>query len=176
MHPLFGALDHVNRFAYRLIGVGLMVITVVVFLQVLVRFVLTAAGINIAATWTEEVARYVLIWCIFLGAGVGCRKAQLISLEFVVRWAPGPLGQAMRYLALLLCAAMFLLLIHVGYQFVVVIGRTELSPAMQIPKTWVYWAMPVGAALMVVNTVALMAEAIVSRRDIRDIGGIASTD
>ncbi|MBM3525351.1 MAG: TRAP transporter small permease [Alphaproteobacteria bacterium] len=176
MGPVFGALDHVNHFVLRLIGVGLMVITLVVFLQVLVRFVLTAIGINISAPWTEEVARYVLIWCVFLGAGVGCRKAQLISLEFVVRWAPGWTGQAMRYLALLLCAALFLLLINVGYQFVVVIGRTELSPVMQIPKTWVYWAMPAGAALMVVNTVALMAEAIVSRRDIRDIGGIASTD
>ena len=33
-----------------------------------------------------------------------------------------------------------------------------------------------GGALMAVNTIALMTEALVERRDIRSLGGIASTD
>jgi TRAP-type C4-dicarboxylate transport system permease small subunit len=44
---------------------------------------------------------------------------------------------------------------------------------MQVPKTWVYWAMPVGAVLMIVNTLAFMAESWVESRDIRQSGGIA---
>lgn len=176
MAAVFRAIDLLNRAVYYLVGIGLMVITVVVFWQVTIRFVLTAAGINISHPWTEEVARYVLIWCIFLGAAVGCRKSQLISLEFVIRAVPGLVGQAMRYLALIACFALFLLLINVGHQFVVIIGRTELSPVMQISKTWVYWAMPIGAGLMAINTLALMLEAITTRTDIRDIGGLSGTD
>lgn len=172
----FKALDSVNKAVYHLIGVGLMVITAVVFWQVMVRFVLTAAGINISAPWTEEVARYLLIWCIFLGAGVGCRKAQLIALEFVVRALPNLIGQGVRYLAMAICLGFFLLMIQVGWQFVEIIGATETSPVLQIPKSWVYWAMPVGAALMVVNTIALALEAITTKRDIRLIGGLASTE
>jgi TRAP-type C4-dicarboxylate transport system permease small subunit len=174
--PAFKALDAVNKGVYYLIGVGLMVITVVVFWQVMVRFVLTAAGINISAPWTEEVARYVLIWCIFLGAGVGCRKAQLIALEFVVRALPSVVGQAARYLAMAVCLGFFLLMIQVGWQFVDIIGRSETSPVLQISKAWVYWAMPVGAGLMVINTIALALEAITTKRDIRLIGGLASTE
>jgi TRAP-type C4-dicarboxylate transport system permease small subunit len=41
---------------------------------------------------------------------------------------------------------------------------------MQIPKAWVYAAMPAGAALMILNTAALMAESLLDRRDIRTIG------
>jgi TRAP-type C4-dicarboxylate transport system permease small subunit len=143
---------------------------------VLVRFVLTAVGINIPSPWTEELARYVLVWCVLLGAGVGCRKAQLIALEFVVRAVPGIFGQLLRYASMLLCLAFFLMLINVGWQFVTIIGATERSPVMQIQKSWVYWALPAGATLMVVNTVGLILEALSSRRDIRDIGGLASTD
>jgi hypothetical protein len=36
--------------------------------------------------------------------------------------------------------------------------------------------MPVGAGLMVINTIALALEAITTKRDIRLIGGLASTE
>ena len=176
LRAILRALDEINRAILLLIGIGLMVITAVVFWQVMVRFVLTAAGINISSPWTEEVARYVLIWCVLLGAAVGCRKAQLIALEFLVRAVPAPLGQAMRYAALAICIAFFALLVNVVWQFVVVLGRTELSPVMQIPKTWVYWALPAAAGLMILNTLGLIVEAVITRQDIRDIGGLASTE
>jgi TRAP-type C4-dicarboxylate transport system permease small subunit len=82
----------------------------------------------------------------------------------------------MRYAALAICIGFFALLVNVGWQFVVVLGRTELSPVMQIPKTWVYWALPVAAGLMILNTVGLIVEAMITRQDIRDIGGLASTE
>jgi TRAP-type C4-dicarboxylate transport system permease small subunit len=168
-----GMLDRLNAAIYFGIGLLLAVIAVVVLLQVIVRFVLTSLGINIAAPWTEEAARYLLVWLIFLGAAVGCRRMQLISLEFVVKGAPPVIGKAMRYVALLLCLALFLLMLRYGFEFVQVIGRTELSPVMQIPKTWVYWAMPVGAALMILNTLAFIIESWSDDRDIRRSGSLA---
>jgi TRAP-type C4-dicarboxylate transport system permease small subunit len=50
------------------------------------------------------------------------------------------------------------------------LGAVETSPVMQIPEAWVYAAMPAGAALMILNTAAVMAEALLDRRDIRTIG------
>ncbi|MBL8587505.1 MAG: TRAP transporter small permease [Methylobacteriaceae bacterium] len=166
-------LDRLNAAVYYLLGALLAVIVIVVLLQVLVRFVLTSLGVNVAAPWTEEMARYVLVWLIFLGAAVGCRKMQLISLEFVVRGAPALLGKLARIAALALCLVLFLLMLRYGVEFVNVIGRSELSPVMQIPKTWVYWAMPVGASLMIVNTLAFVADAAVEGRDIREHGALS---
>jgi TRAP-type C4-dicarboxylate transport system permease small subunit len=162
--------DRLNLVLTYGIGILLAVMTVAVFTQVMVRFVLTAVGVNLSAAWTEEVARYVLIWIVFLGAAIGCRKRQLISLEFVVRALPSLPGQGLVHLGLLVCLGFFGLLISVGLAFME-LGAVETSPVMQIPKAWVYAAMPAGAALMIVNTVALIAETAMQRRDIRLVGG-----
>ncbi|HEV7268646.1 MAG TPA: TRAP transporter small permease [Falsiroseomonas sp.] len=161
--------DRLNLLLTFGIGVLLAVMTIAVFTQVMVRFVLTAVGVNLSAAWTEEVARYVLIWIVFIGAGIGCRKRQLISLEFVVRALPSLAGQGVVYLGLLICLGFFGLLISVGLAFMD-LGAVETSPVMQIPKAWVYAAMPAGAALMILNTAALMAETLTQRRDIRTAG------
>jgi len=76
------------------------------------------------------------------------------------------------HLGLLVCLGFFGLLISVGLAFME-LGAVETSPVMQIPKAWVYAAMPAGAALMILNTAALMAEALLDRRDIRTIGATA---
>jgi TRAP-type C4-dicarboxylate transport system permease small subunit len=152
-------IDGLNTVVYYAIGGLLAAITAVVLLQVIVRFVLTSLGINIAAPWTEEMARYLLVWLIFLG--------------FVVTGVPRIAGVAIRMIALALCLVLFLLMIRYGMDFVTIIGRTELSPVMQISKTWVYWAMPAGGILMVVNTLAFVVENWLDGRDIRQSGGLA---
>jgi TRAP-type C4-dicarboxylate transport system permease small subunit len=169
LRALLWLVDRLNLVLTYVIGLLLAVMTMAVFTQVMVRFVLTTAGINMSAAWTEEVARYVLIWIVFLGAGIGCRKRQLISLEFIVRALPSLPGQGIVHLGLLVCLGFFGLLISVGMAFME-LGAVETSPVMQIPKAWVYAAMPAGAALMILNTAAVMAEALLDRRDIRTIG------
>lgn len=169
-------LERLNTAVYYIIGAILALISVVVLIQVLVRFVLTHSGVNVAAPWTEELARFLLVWLIFLGAAVGCRRMQLISLDFVLKALPNLIGQLARYVSLGLCLYLFVVMVIYGHQFVRIIGATELSPVMQISKSWVYWAMPVGATLMIINTLAFIAEAIVDGIDIRSAGGIADTD
>jgi TRAP-type C4-dicarboxylate transport system permease small subunit len=167
--------DGLNRLLTGLVGLLLAAMAASVFGQVMVRFVLTSLGINISAPWTEELARYLLIWIVFLGAGIGCRKGQLISLEFVVRALPWLPGQVAKHAGCLVCIGFFGLLVSVGMAFVE-LGRVETSPVMNLSKAWVYWAMPAGASLMILNTAAFMAEAIATRQDIRLMAGAASAE
>lgn len=169
------AIDGLHRMLGWLLAALLGVIAVVVFLQVFVRFVLTTAGIDVRASWTEELARYLLCWMVFLGGAYACRKAQLMALDFAVSRLPGVLGQAARYASLLLCLAFFLLLMQVGWAFVE-FGRSEASPVMRLRMDWIYAAIPVGAALMVLNTLGLMLEAWTRRCDIRAIGAAEAID
>ena len=163
------AIDGLNRLVGWFLAALLMVISIVVFIQVLVRFVLTAVGLDIQASWTEELARYLLCWMVFVGGAYGCRKAQLMALDFAVSRLPGMLGQAARYLSLILCLAFFLMLVQVGWAFME-FGQTETSPVIRLRMHWVYAAIPFGAGLMVLNTIGLMLEAWITRTDIRSIG------
>jgi TRAP-type C4-dicarboxylate transport system permease small subunit len=160
------ATDGLNAVVTLAVGLLLMVVSAAVLWQVTVRLVLTAAGINLSAPWTEELARYCLIWMVFLGAGIGVRHARMIALEFVIRALPGGVGIPLRYGVTLLSVAFFALLIWTGIQFVE-LGRTEVSPVMRLRKDWVYWAMPVGAGLMILNSLALVVETLLEGRDLR---------
>lgn len=175
MRVALAAIDGLNRVVGWALAALLAVISLVVLLQVLVRFILTAIGIDVRASWTEELARYLLCWMVFLGGAHGCRKAQLMALDFAVSKLPGRLGQAARYLALLICLGFFVLLIQVGWSFVE-FGRTEASPVMGLSMHWIYAAIPVGCTLMIVNTLGLMLEAWVERVDIRSIGTAEAID
>lgn len=176
MRMMLDWLDVLNRAVFFFVGALLAAIACVVLIQVVVRFVLTAVGINVVAPWTEELARYLLVWMVFLGAAVGCRKMQLIALTFVIGWVPPLLGRAARLVALGLCLWFFAILVYYGWQFVQIIGRTELSPVMQISKNWIFWAMPVGASLMIVNTLAFVAEAMLPGGDLRATGSLGATE
>jgi len=158
--------DHLNNAVIALTGLLLFLVAICVMFQVLVRFVLTAANINISAPWTEEMARYTLIWMVFLGAAAGVRHARMIALEFGIRRLPAQTGIPLRYAVILLCMAFFGLLFWVGLDFVD-LGRSESSPVLGISKDKVYWAMPVSMVLMIINSLALMAETVLEGRDIR---------
>jgi TRAP-type C4-dicarboxylate transport system permease small subunit len=160
------AIDAMNAVLTVIVGLLLAVVAAAVFYQVLVRFVLTAAGVNISAPWTEELARYTLIWMVFLGAAVGVRHARMIGLEFGVRRLPAKIGVPLRYGVMILSMAFFGLLLWVGLGFLD-LGRSETSPVLGITKEKVYWAMPVGMGLMILNSLGLIAETIVEGRDIR---------
>lgn len=161
--------DRLNGLIRWVLAALLVGMTVCTLWQVIVRFLLGAFDINVSAPWTEELARYMMIWVIFLGAAVACRKAQLISLDIVVHSVPQRLGRGLRYLSLLICFAFFGLMFNLGMQFLE-FGAIESSPVLSLPKNWVYVSMPIGFALMILNTVALMVEAYCTRTDIRFAG------
>lgn len=168
-------IDKLNVLVTAIVAALLFVVALAVMTQVLVRFVLTALDINISAPWTEELARYTLIWMVFLGAAVGVRHARMIALEFGVRKLPARTGVPLRYAVMILSMAFFGLLFAVGIEFLE-LGRSETSPVLGITKDYVYLAMPVGMVLMILNSLALIAETIIEGRDIRFASDFAPED
>lgn len=55
----------------------------IVFLQFFTRYVL-----NDSLAWTEEIARYALIWITFIGAAIVARKNMHISVEVLLHYLP----------------------------------------------------------------------------------------
>jgi TRAP-type C4-dicarboxylate transport system permease small subunit len=64
-----------------------------VFYQFFTRYVL-----NNSASWTEEIARYLLVATVFVGAAIGVVKNNHIQVDFLYRYLPKPVGRAMALL------------------------------------------------------------------------------
>jgi len=62
----------------------------VVFTQFFTRYVL-----NNSASWTEEIARYLLVGAVFVGAGIGVAKNNHIQVDLLYRYLPRRAGRAL---------------------------------------------------------------------------------
>jgi len=125
-------------------------IVVVVFGQVVSRFVF-----NAPFSWSEELARYLQVWLIMLGAASCLRKGMHLSVDYAVHALR---HSAKRILNLLSLAAMlfFLAVVFVSGVSLMVTTASQRTPALQIPIWAVYAAIPVGSLLMLLEAVALL--------------------
>lgn len=116
---------------------------VVVLLGVVTRYFL-----NDALPWTEEAARYTLIWLSWLGGGLAMRRGAHIAAEFLIDLLPGPARTVIVILGRV--GVLFFLAICVWYGFALMQrvsfqSTIALGVSMQLP----YAAVPVGSALMI---------------------------
>lgn len=125
--------------------------TLVVLLasQVFMRYVVRAPFV-----WSEELARYLLIWCTFIGVSLAVREGRNISVDLL----PVMLGERWRrpfaVLANVGALAFFLVIIFAS---IPLIGRIaaigQSSPGLGIPMWMIYAAVPVGLGLAAVRAV-----------------------
>lgn len=122
------------------------VISFTVFFQVLSRFIL-----KVPLSWTEELSRFALIWLTFIAASVALRENGHFAVEVVVHKLPP--GKRKYYQA----GIMALMLVYLSVMFytgleLLPIAHMQESAALDVHMSYVYLAIPIGAALMIVNT------------------------
>ena len=114
-------------------------------------------------TWYDEIARACFIWVVFLGAAVGVKRGAHFRLHLVVDRFPPRAQRAAGVFGRLVVVAFSIALIQQGWHFVE-LGRAQQTPVLGMSKAWIYSAMPVGGALMVLYSVAPLARALRNRR------------
>ena len=125
------------------------VMTLVVFLQVVYRYVLAQP-----LHWSEELARYLFIWLSILGATLGLQKRGHFGLDFFYRMLPVQKKQFLQLLIHLLAGCVILVILIQGVKLVQATALQK-SPAMEISMSWAYACLPVGAGLMVIHLVVI---------------------
>ena len=144
--------DYTNRIGEVLLVLFLSALTIVVFLQVLFRYVF-----HLPLFWTEETARYCLIWASMLGGGYALRHGHHIAVTFFVDRLPKGLYQVTSRLAQIAVLVIIVVILWGGVELVS-ITRNQISPALRIPMSYPYLAMPTGALFMLVHQLALFFE------------------
>jgi TRAP-type transport system small permease protein len=115
---------------------------VIVFVQVIARYVM-----HDSLSWSEEIARYLLVWTIFLSAGYVLGQGAHIFLDVVFNAFPKKLQKIFRLISNLLLLAFSYVVTQYGIELVQV-GMKQKSSAVGIPMSLVYLAIPVGGGLL----------------------------
>ncbi len=123
-------LDEISEIIDRLVSIICIALTGLMFLSVLYQ-VIGRYFISTSIAWTEETARYCMIWLAFLGASMLVRSNENSSVTFIKDRLPKNIRKAVD-LSILVVMLVFMLIIfaisisQVGYSL------NEISPALRI--------------------------------------------
>ena len=99
-------------------------------------------------TWYDEIARACFVWVVFLGAAVGVKRGAHFGLHMLVDMLPRYARRLAGFVTPVVIMAFSAVLVVQGLAFME-FGRFQQLPVMGISKVWIYAAMPVGGALMI---------------------------
>ncbi len=126
------------------------VMTVVVFLQVIYRYLLTQP-----LYWSEELARYLFVWISIFGAAHSVQRRGHFGMDFFYRMLPDTGRRFLIFVIYLLMGVVILVLLVQG---IILVQKTtaQQSPAMEISMGWAYACLPVGASLMAIHLMVII--------------------
>lgn len=138
-----------NNFEGYLCVVMLIAMSIIVFMQVICRFILKSS-----LPWSEEASRYLLVWVSFLGGAYGVRQGAHLGVEAVIILLPKKLRGLVELLSMVLGIILCCVIFKFGVDIVITqMSRMQYSPSMRIPMGSMYLAIPVGMFLFVVRYV-----------------------
>jgi TRAP-type C4-dicarboxylate transport system permease small subunit len=129
-------------------GILLLVILVILTYQVFTRYVLSNTP-----QWPEELARYLFIWLIFLGAAFAGQQNAHIRIETLIKVFPGKVRKWIMTLGetlwVISCMMMFY---HSGLYALNLFAKKQISIGAHIPLAYIYAAIPIGFLLLAIRT------------------------
>lgn len=114
-----------------------------VFYQFITRY-----AMNDSAAWTEEVARYMLVALVFIGAAIGVAKNNQIQVDFFYRHMPAAMGRWLSRAVDTLRIAFFVAAVVMTVQMMLKIGSNTRMTIVDAPMNIVYGLCLFGFAAM----------------------------
>ena len=147
----------VNRIAEILVIVAYATLILAIPVAVFFRYVL-----NNSLVWAEELARYLFIWIIFVGAGLGVGKNIHVSVDAVTRKLSLVFQFKLKICVNIGVMGFLVTLIVYGAQLSA-FGMENRSMVLGIPMGLVYLAAPVGGFVMLLNVFWVTLQSLVDR-------------
>ncbi len=113
---------------------------------IMMAAVLWRYGLNNAISWSEEAAKYLMVWLAFVGAPVALRVGGHVSIDLLVRSLPARIAQLLHALISLTVIGIMVMLVWKGWG-VAQVGARQVASTFGLSMVYVYAAVPLGAAL-----------------------------
>jgi TRAP-type C4-dicarboxylate transport system permease small subunit len=125
------------------------------------------------ASWSEELARLLLVWLALLGAALACREDRHLGLDVIVRLWPEAIQRLGRLFVcfVIICFACGIMACG-GWQLVSQrFASGQTLPALGVAKAWFYLALPVSGVLITLFMAESFWATLVDRESDSDSGG-----
>ncbi|MCI8689322.1 MAG: TRAP transporter small permease [Oscillibacter sp.] len=157
--------DILNKASEFMLALSMAAMLICVFCQVLFRFVL-----KLPLFWTEESARYLMVFAVFIGCGVGIRRGSHLGFTFLYDRCGRSLQLVMRLISFF---GMFCLNAYIVYYGIGIVLRNtyQISAALQIPMWIIYCILPLSSILSCLQIIDQVIELLCNYRTASTKGG-----
>lgn len=145
MHFLKFIDDTIDRYICWLVAILFIFMIFSALFQVISRYIFKSP-----LFWTEEIARYILVWISFLGATTALKRKMHVAVNFVLSAFPEKIRSKLELLGKIFIL-IFLTFTIKGGIILSKININQLSPALRIPMFWPYVVIPLSATIMFIH-------------------------
>ena len=129
-------IDAYYRLLCALLGASVAVLVVPVTIQMISRL----TGLIPAWIWTEELARFLFIWMVMLGAMIGVRDGSHFDVDVWPELKPRT-NAVLRIVSMIFVLFFALVFVRYGVKFVE-FGWNQTSELADLPMTYIFFAWP----------------------------------
>jgi TRAP-type C4-dicarboxylate transport system permease small subunit len=142
MKKFFDVVLFVQR---KICAVLLLAMIVVTTIQIVARVIL-----HVSSAWTEELSRFLMIWITFIGGTGMLIKGEHLAVDFLSSMYTPSARKIARIVNNLIYTFFSGFMLIFGYKlFTNPITMRSLTPALQVPRKWIYVILPVCMVFMV---------------------------
>lgn len=153
-----------NRFEETLLVASLAIMVALIFWQVLGRYIFQSAP-----SWTEEAARYIHIFQVWIGAGYAVKLGEHIRVSAFIDLFYGTTRKILEFVAAFIWFILAAILAVLGTSLVLQSMKNgQVSPAIQIPFWIPFLAIPIGGFSMSIRLIQQLR--VIARTDYRKGG------
>lgn len=144
--------EKLENFADKLAKITLFVVKVLT--GILVITVLTGVFfryvVRDSLSWTEELARYLMIWAALLAVSVGIKDKEHVGIQLLIKQFSPLLTKIITAVVYIITMVFLGVLTYKGYQ-VAGRARSQLSLALNISMYWPLMSIPVSGILAIIQ-------------------------
>ncbi|MDD5007416.1 MAG: TRAP transporter small permease [Syntrophorhabdaceae bacterium] len=164
---LFILVDRLSAVAAAFASLGYAMMAAGVFVSVVFRYVFVSP-----MGWTDEVTRFLLVWCVMLGMAYTLQQGRHIRVTTLVRNFSPKVQRALEFIGDLIALAVLCIFVFKSYQFSAFtkdIGEVSQG-SLALPLWCANLALPIGGGLFVLQYLVKIVRTLMGIRGNEDQG------
>jgi len=136
-------LSKVRAVVYWFSCIAIMIMLITIFAQVITRYIF-----NFTPEWSEELARFLFVYVVFLGSALIMGESGHLAVEFLPNhFKDKPFGKVLKIISLVSGYIFVAILFFQGYKMTSIMTFQE-APGLEISMSYIYAVIPVSSVLM----------------------------